>query len=268
MEAVYKSFEKDVIKASEDCPILVDFWAEWCGPCRALGPVLEDLAGEADGAWRLVKVNVDEDQEAAQAYQVRGIPACKLFSKGRVIAEFTGALPKPQVKQWLDEHLPSADKDAIARVDALIEAGNLDQARSSLESCIQDAPDQMDFAIRLARLIFQEDSESALGLVESIEPGHSSFEDADAIRTLGRLASLTEPVESSNGWDLYVAGNVALGSADYATALDRWSETIQTGSREIDDDGPRRACIALFKLLGEGHEITQSRRRAFSSALF
>ncbi len=267
MEAVFTLFEKDVIEASADVPVLVDFWAEWCGPCRALGPVLEELVAEGDGAWCLVKVNVDENQETAQAFQVRGIPACKLFYQGEVIGEFTGALPKPQVKQWLNDHLPSAGKDAVARIDDLIEAGQVDQARSILESLHQGDPDQIDLAVRLARLTFADDPERAAALVESIDEGHPAFEDADAIRTLGRLAGLPDAAESG-GWKLYGEGNVALVQGDYDTALDRWIEAIANGHREIDDDGPRRACIALFKLLGEHHETTKSRRRAFSSALF
>lgn len=268
MEAVFTSFEKDVIEASSELPVLADFWAEWCGPCRALGPVLEELAAEADGVWRLVKVNVDENQEAAQAYGVQGIPACKLFHHGEVIGEFTGALPKPQVTQWLKDHLPSADKDAVARVDSLIETGQVDEARTILESHHQADPDQMDFALRLARLTFGGDPGKAVALVESIEIGHPAYEEADAIRTLGKLAAQTDPSESGDGWRLYVEGNVALAEGDYGTALDRWIEAIAGGHRELDDDGPRRACIALFKLLGEQHELTQSRRRAFSSALF
>jgi putative thioredoxin len=268
MEAVFTSFEKDVIEASADLPVLVDFWAEWCGPCRALGPVLEELAADAGGAWRLVKVNVDENQEAAQAYQVQGIPACKLFHQGEMIGEFTGALPKPQVKQWLQDNLPSADKDAVSQVDGLIEAGQVEQARSILESLNQSDPDQVDFAVRLARLTFGRDPVKAAALVESIEVGDPAFEEADAIRALGQLAVLTEPSGSGDGWRLYVEGNVALAKGDYGAALDRWIEAIAGGHREIDDDGPRKACIALFKLLGEEHEITRSRRRAFSSALF
>ena len=268
MEAVFTSFEKDVLEASAEVPVLADFWAEWCGPCRALGPVLEELAADANGTWRLVKVNVDENQEAAQAYQVQGIPACKLFHHGEVIGEFTGALPKPQVIRWLEEHLPSAEKDAVTRVDELIEAGQVDQARSILESLHQDDPDQMDFAVRLARLTFGGDPRKAAALVESIELGHPAYEEADAIRTLGKLAAQTDRSELGDGWRLYSEGNVALAEGDYGTALDRWIEAIAGGHRELDDDGPRRACIALFILLGERHELTQSRRRAFSSALF
>ena len=111
MEAVFESFQADVIEASHEVPILVDFWAEWCGPCRFLGPVLEKAEAKANGKWRLVKINVDEHQDIAQQFRVQGIPACKLFHKGAVIGEFTGALQEPQVNAFFDEHLPTEEKE-------------------------------------------------------------------------------------------------------------------------------------------------------------
>ena len=107
MEGTFQSFEQDVIQASHEAPILVDFWAEWCGPCRVLGPALERLADEARGKWRLVKIDVDEFPEVAQQYQVEGIPAVKLYHLGEEIGDFVGALPEAEIRKWLDENIPS-----------------------------------------------------------------------------------------------------------------------------------------------------------------
>jgi putative thioredoxin len=99
-------FQTEVLDKSHEKPVVVDFWAPWCGPCRVLGPTIDRLARESQGRWRLVKVNSDKHPDLVRRYGVRGIPAVKLFHGGDVVAEFTGALPEPAISRWLDEHLP------------------------------------------------------------------------------------------------------------------------------------------------------------------
>jgi putative thioredoxin len=268
VEAVFESFQTDVLDASHEAPILVDFWAEWCGPCRSLGPILEKLEGTANGKWRLVKINVDEHQDIAQQFKVQGIPACKLFHKGEVIGEFTGALPEPEVKAFFDEHLPSEEKDQLVGAKAQIESGDTDGAKAGLEDILSRDPANTEAAVSLARLIFAEQPDRAASLVEAVALGDPLYDDADAIRTLGRLAGVTEAKDDHKGWSGYIEGNVALAQGDYAGALAAWIDTLAAGHREVDDDGPRRACIAMFKVLGEEDETTREYRRAFSSALF
>ena len=268
METVFESFQADVIDASHEVPILVDFWAEWCGPCRFLGPVLEKVEANASGKWRLVKINVDEHQDIAQQYKIQGIPACKLFHKGEVIGEFTGALQEPQVNAFFDQHLPSEERELLNQAKARVEAGEAAEARSVFEDVLKKDPSNSDAAVSLAQIVFPENPTVSAELVAGIQPGDPLYDAADAIRTLGELTRVTEALDGHPGWDGYIGGNEALAQGDYAGALSKWIETLAAGHREVGEDGPRKACIAMFRVLGEEHEITQEYRRAFSSALF
>src|SRR5438093_1554379 len=100
-------FKREVIEASATQPVLVDFWAPWCGPCRVLGPVLEKLAGEANERWKLVKINTDANPELSQAFRISSIPTVMLFAGGKPVGQFMGAMPEAMVRQWLAEHVPS-----------------------------------------------------------------------------------------------------------------------------------------------------------------
>ena len=115
MHPTILDYSHDVLARSHTVPVLVDFWADWCGPCRVLKPTLEKLAGEAAGRWELVKIDVDEQPELAAQHGIRGIPAVKLFHRGRIVAEFSGAAPEPQVRQWIDRQIAALAPAPSAR---------------------------------------------------------------------------------------------------------------------------------------------------------
>ena len=106
-----QTFKSEVIEKSHEKPVVVDFWAPWCGPCRTLGPTLEKLAHESGGTWRLVKINADKHPDLIREYGVRGIPAVKMFVDGRIVADFVGSLPEHAVKDWLAKNVPVAKRD-------------------------------------------------------------------------------------------------------------------------------------------------------------
>jgi len=242
-----KDFKKEVLDRSYETPVLVDFWAEWCGPCRILGPILERLAREANGLWQLAKVNTEEHPEVAREYGIRSIPNVKLFVDGKVAGEFVGALPEAMVRQWLKKFVPGRYQKQLAQAEQLLAQGENDRAEKILENILHSDPQNVEGRILLARTILFREPQQAARLVENIdEPRHSDM--IEAVRTVARLASLHLDPD-------------ALPASDVR-------ETYREAIRALLADGSRKACIAIFKLLGEEHEITKDYRREFSSALY
>ena len=260
-------FQHEVIETSYKIPVLVDFWAPWCGPCRVLGPVLEKLAEENDGRWKLAKLNTDQNQNISQEYGIRGIPAVKLFVDGNVVNEFTGALPEHMLRKWLDESLPSEEKMQLESAQAALEAGQVETARAILESLLTQSPNDTSARLLLARLTAQTDLLEARRLIEGIDGVDPEIE---AIHTLSRLVQIAdtgEEMPDEKGKDEYRQAIFAVKDGEWDTALQLFIAVIQQ-NRYYDDDGPRKACIALFNLLGATHPVTRKHRRMFDMVLY
>jgi putative thioredoxin len=156
-------FDAEVLEASRERPVLVDFWAEWCGPCRQLGPILEKVAAEDDAGFTLAKVNTDLNPEVSQRYRISSIPAVKLFVDGEVVDEFIGALPETQVRRWLAEALPSETDDRVVAAGAALAAGDTQPAVAILEEVAREHPDDAAVVALLAHAIAFSDLERAAG---------------------------------------------------------------------------------------------------------
>jgi putative thioredoxin len=262
-------FNLDVIEASFQVPVVVDFWAEWCGPCKVLGPVLEQLAQQADGAWKLAKLNTEKFPDLAKQFGIRGIPAVKLFVEGKPVDEFVGALPKYQVEYWLQKALPSRHRKDILAAEYLAADGKADEAAGVLENVLRQEPGNVEARVMLARLHLFVDPQKADNLLETLEEPLYG-EQIDSLRVISRLLMLKDHSSSladSPVRPRYLAAIQALGKRDFEASLAGFIEVIKA-ERYYDDDGSRKACIALFKFLGEEHELTQKFRREFSSALY
>ncbi len=262
------TFETEVLQATQ--PVLVDFWAPWCGPCRTLGPVLEKLARENDKAWMLAKVNTDEHPELSMEYGIRGIPAVKLFVEGQVVNEFTGALPEFTVRKWLDEALPSETKKHLAQAEAALNTNRSDIAERLLRQVLADEPDNPKARMLLAQLLaFRDPAEaSALAQGAATEPGFVQIQ--QAIQTVARLRHLKDhpdELPDEDGKALYLTALEALARRDFDIALTHLIEILQK-NRYYDDDGARKAGIAIFTLLGPDHSVTRKHRRTFDMWLY
>ena len=247
MDVTQSTFQTAVIERSRVLPVVVDFWAEWCGPCRQLGPVLERGVAARTGKVELVKVDVDSNPELGSIYRVQGIPAVKAFRDGGVVAEFVGAKPPAAVERFLDGLIPS-------EADALVKAGD----EASLRHAVELEPTRADAAIPLARLL------------------HARGEGREALEILGRvpgsfaadgLAARIELEQTGSGSaiDLTEAFQALdLGDQERALSLLIGSLGNADGARE----NIRRVVVGVLDGLGVEHPLARESRRKLAAALY
>lgn len=267
MDYEVSDFEREVIEASARQPVLVDFWAGWCAPCKMLGPILEQLAGAAQERWTLVKVDVDAHPDLAQRYQVRGIPAVKLFVDGQVVDEFTGALPQSALEAWLAERLPTPARRLLAEGRAALACGDRAGARAPLEAALAAEPDSREARGALALAVALDDPARAAALADGIREDCASFAAASAARQIAELLTLApDALPPGRGAADYRAAIDALRGGDVEAALGHLMACVGD-DRNYRDDGARRASVALFELLGAEHPQLRDWRRRLQRAL-
>ena len=264
MEHDVTDFEVEVIERSREKPILVDFWAPWCGPCKVIGPVLEKLASEAAGSWALAKLNTDDHPTISMQFGIRGIPAVKLFIDGVVEAEFMGALPEYAVKKWLDENLPSEDRVSVAQAADLARTGHIDEAVELLETLDGD-----EAKILLAGLVVFGEPARASQLVAGVDASTNEARlTIDAIRTVtGVLQTDDSGLPEGSGKSNFAGAVSDIRSGQFDKAAKNLIAVLQN-DREYGDDSARKLGIALFTLLGPEDSATKANRRTFDMHLF
>jgi len=264
-----RDFETQVLQRSREIPVLVDFWAPWCGPCRTLGPVLERLAAQAGGRWELVKINTEEHQDLAAGFNIASIPAVKLFVNGKVADEFVGALPEREIRRFLEKALPSPSADQLAEAKRLLEEGANGAAVQFLEPIVADEPGNSEARLLLAQSLLGTEPERIAALLSPLGPESDLSEKADALRSLARLSQLAKnpsALPEANVRDRYLAGAAAVGSGNFGAALEAFIGVLER-NRQYENGGAKEACKAIFQLLGMRHPLVERHFRAFSSAL-
>jgi len=277
IDATDADFERAVIEGSKQVPVVVDFWAPWCGPCRSLGPLLERLAEEHAGKVVLAKVNIDENPALAAAFRIQSIPMVIGLRDGAVVDQFVGALPESGVRDFLARLLPSPGEELAQRGAELLAAGQTAEAEAVLRRALELDPRADAALIGLARLLAERDDDAeALALLDRVGPG-ARRQEADRLAAALRIrqsgagdeAGLRARVDA-NPDDLEarfaLAQSLAAGGK-HGDALEQYLGVVQR-DRSFHDDGARKAMLDIFDLLGPGNELADRYRSELAKVLF
>jgi putative thioredoxin len=258
-------FTRDVLERSHQIPVLVDFWAAWCGPCRTLGPVLERLAGTADGRWALAKVDTEAFGAEAQQYGVMSIPNVKLFVNGEVVDEFVGALPESEVRRFLDRAMPGPASAAVDEARALLAAGDLEAATNRLRTTLAEDAGNAAARLLLAELTLRTTPESIEEVLAPLGDDHSDR--VEALRVIAHWVRERDRLPEGAAREPFAAALAGVRAGDWDAALTQVIETLRA-QRGYAGGAARELGRAIYLLLGIEHPACESHYRAFTGALY
>ena len=276
-----QDFDEVVIEGSRRAPVIVDFWAPWCAPCRALAPILESLEGQYEGKFTLVKVNSDENPELAARYGVRGIPNVKAFAGGELVDEFSGALPEPMVREFLQRVIPSpAEELRLQAVEIYRQQSDGVQALDLLARALELDPTNqaaiVDSASVLADLARYDEARQ---FIDRLSPVAQMEEPVTALRSRIDFAAsaaqsahpdtLRQQIERApDDLDARLQlANVCASREQYAEALEQLLEIVRR-DRSFRDDVGRKTMLQVFGVLGNQNELVTEYRRKLASAMY
>jgi putative thioredoxin len=269
------TFGSAVLEQSRSKPVVVDFWAAWCGPCRILGPIIEKVTAEFGGEIVLAKVNVDENPQSAMQYRAHSIPTVKAFRDGRVVDEFTGALPEPYVREFFERLAPSPADRAVAEAERLLASGKLAEAEQPLRAVLAADPNHAGAVKGLAQVLIRRgEPDEADALLKRLPADreakvlrHRLFLERYAARHAGedlRGAAAADPRDprARYRWGLLLAAE-----GKYPEAMDELLESVRL-DRGWEDGAARKSILAIFDILGLDDPLTRQYQRKLENVLF
>lgn len=274
------NFMSEVVEASAHTPTLVDFWAPWCGPCRQLMPILDRLAKDYGGRFKLAKVNTDEEQELARQVGIRSLPTVVLFKDRTAVDHFIGLVPESQIREMLDRHLPKLNDGPLSRARALKSAGDYAGARALLEQTLANDADNIELQAEIVELrALEGDLDGARRLwheLQGKEPNHPLIKRLSALLEFSTVIASFPDVRalrqraSENPQDLDARHALAvhqLLGGDVEPAIDTWLDFMRNHAAYKDNLG-RRSLVLAFELIGEADPIVRQTRREMAKLIF
>ncbi|AZZ94185.1 tetratricopeptide repeat protein [Hahella sp. KA22] len=279
IEATLENFPAEVLEKSMQVPVLVDFWADWCAPCKQLMPILEKLATEYQGAFILAKVNADQQQELASHLGVRSLPTVKLVHQGKLAGEFSGAQPESKVRELLSRYIQSPGAELRDQARTLVEQGQAEQALAMLTQANQADPNNMEILVDIAAVkVALGEKDEAAAILSSLPADIQGRPDVKQllarirfVEKAGAIAPLADIQQrlQSNAADSEARFQLALHAImnnKFEDAVEALLNLMQT-DRSYGDDAARKTLIELFDMLGAAHPLVRTYRRKLYALL-
>jgi len=263
-------FEYEVIAYSKQVPVVVDFWAEWCGPCKVLGPILERLAAEAGGSFRLAKVNVDNNPNLALQYSVKSIPNVKAFRDGQMVAEFVGAQPESRVREFIRALAPSETDLVLEKAQGLLALSQFPQAEQAFRQFLTKSPNHPSASLGLVRsVMLQGHLQEAAKLLREFPPS-KEYHQAESLHFLAKVQqrALNAPGFSDDPLEAaYLNALRLVNKRNFEAAMDGMLDVLRQDKRYRNGE-VRKVMLGMFELLGEENPLTRQYRNEMAMVLF